>query len=167
VDLENAEYGRGQSQLLSVINLIQWGEHFSVGHSGIDAQHKKIFDLGFRVYENWRNGGGTDELHPTVEKLAALLKAHFSYEESLLAKIGYEGLNEHIAEHRRMLNDLETMREQINERLSLSKTGSKSGGSMLAADWPVLQFILGFSVGHVATSDIRYSEALADSNSPE
>ncbi len=97
-------------------------------------EFNKIFDLGISAYENWRNGAGTDELQATVEKLAALLKAHFSYEESLLAKIGYESLNEHIDEHHLMLNDLEAMREQINERLFLSKAGTKpSGGSMLAA----------------------------------
>ena len=159
--IENASFGRDQSELLSVTNLIEWGERYSVGHAEIDAQHKKIFNLGISVYENWRNGEGTDELRPTAKKLAALLKAHFSYEESLLAKIGYEGLNEHIAEHRSMLNNLKSMREQINERLSLSKQESESsGGSMLAADWPVLQFILGFTIGHVATSDMRYCKAL-------
>ena len=168
MDRENASFGRGQSELLSVTNLIEWGERYSVGHAEIDAQHKKIFNLGISVYENWRNREGTDELRPTVEKLAALLKAHFSYEESLLAKIGYEGLNEHVAEHHSMLNNLEVMIEQIDERLPLSKQKSKvSGGSMLTADWPVLQFILGFTIGHVATSDMRYSEALTKSNSPE
>lgn len=161
MDIENESFNQGQSEHISVTDIIQWGERYFIGHPEIDAQHQKIFNLGMSVYESWRSGGGTDELGSKIKKLEALLIAHFSYEESLLAKIGYAGLNEHIAEHRSMLNNLKSMREQINERLSLSKQESESsGGSMLAADWPVLQFILGFTIGHVATSDMRYCKAL-------
>jgi len=31
------------------INLIQWGDHMSVDHPGIDAQHKANFVLGLTV----------------------------------------------------------------------------------------------------------------------
>jgi hemerythrin-like metal-binding protein len=164
MDTEKASFNQGQGKHLSVADIIGWGERYFVGHSEIDAQHGKIFDLGINVYENWRNGGGTDELGSIVEKLEALLKAHFSYEESLLTKIGYEGLNEHIAEHHSMLNNLAALKEQIKGCISLSKQKSEySQGSMLAAEWPMLQFILGFTTGHVATSDMRYRKALAAS----
>ena len=160
MDFKNTSFGRTQSQLLSVINLIQWGEHYSVDHPGIDAQHKKIFDLGLNVYENWRNGGSGEELRLTVEKLAGLLEAHCYYEERLLAEIGYEDLEKHVAEHRRMLGDMGAMKEAMNEHLLRLKDGGKAGGSMLAADWPVMHFFLGFIVGHVITSDMGYCKSL-------
>lgn len=168
MDTEKASFSQGQSQHLSVIDLIVWGERYSVGHPEIDEQHKNIFNLGISVYENWLKGGRADELRLLVEKLETLLKKHFFYEERLLTKISYEGLNEHIVEHRSMLKNLDAVKEQINERVSLiEEEGKSSGGSMLAADWPVLQFILGFTVGHVATSDMRYSGAITNSNSPD
>jgi|GEM_PF-734870 len=157
--------GHAQSQLLSLANLIQWGDHFSVNHQEIDAQHKEIFDLGISVYEKWRNGEGVESLLSAMEKLTYLVKAHFLYEERLLSEIKYEDINEHIAEHRRMRKDLNATLEEMNERLLQYKDGRKpSGGSLLRADWPMMQFVLGFAVGHVGTSDMRYCKALAASN---
>jgi hemerythrin-like metal-binding protein len=152
-----ALFGRIQLQHLSVTNLIQWGDHLSVEHPGIDAQHKAIFDVGAKVYENWRGGGSVDVLRPAVDKLANLLQAHFSYEERLLAEIGYDGLKQHVAEHRSMLTDLEI----IHERFHTFKDGHESpGGSLLAPGWPIMQFILQFIIGHVTSSDMSYCRTL-------
>lgn len=154
-------YGRTQQQILSLVNIISWGEHYSVGHSGIDAQHKRIFDLGFSVYENWRDGGDIDLLHPKVEKLTGLLRTHFIYEESLLDETGYEDLNEHAAEHQSMLKEIEVMQETVKKRLFQSERGQKfRGGSLLAPDWPVMQFFMGFAIWHVTYSDMRCCEVL-------
>lgn len=147
-------------QHLSITNLIQWGEHLSVDHPGIDAQHKAIFDLGARVYEQWRAGGLVDELRPTVDKLANVLLSHFSYEERLLADIGYDGLKQHAAEHSSMMDEMEI----IHDRFHALKSGSHgAGGSLLAPGWQVMQFILGVTIGHVMTSDMSYCRTLVAS----
>ena len=155
-----ALFGRMPMQHHALNNLIQWGDHLSVEHPGIDAQHKAIFDLGTKVYETWRAGGGVDVLRPAVDKLANLLPAHFAYEERLLAEIGYDGLDQHVAEHRSMLEDLAVMRE----RFQTLKDGHESpGGSVLAPGWAIMQFVLEFTVGHVMSSDMSYCRALVAS----
>ncbi len=153
----NALFGRVQLQHLSVTNLIQWGDHLSVDHPGIDAQHKAIFDLGTRVYETWRGGAGVDALRPAVGKLASLLKAHFAYEERLLAEIGYVGLDAHAAEHRQMLEELEIMHGRFHRPNDGDAPGA---GSVQAPGWSVMQFMLGFTIGHVMSSDMSYCRAL-------
>jgi hemerythrin-like metal-binding protein len=157
----NALFGRLQLQHHSVSNLIQWGEHLSVEHPEIDAQHRAIFDLGTRVYENWRGGAKVDALRPAVDKLANLLPAHCAFEERLLADIGYEDLDQHKAEHRRMLDELAAMRERVH---AFADDHEPHGGSLLAPGWPVMQFILGFTVGHVMSSDMAYCRTLLASN---
>ena len=123
----------------------------------IDAQHKGIFDLGVKVYENWRGGGGIDVLRPAVEKLSNLMHSHFSYEERILYEIGYEDLKNHAAEHRTMRDELSIMNEQFHN----FKEGKEiRGGSLLAPGWSVMQVVLGFIVGHVANSDMSYNRAL-------
>ncbi len=160
MSLENVLFGRMQMQHLSITNLIQWGDHLSVDHPGIDAQHKVIFGLGAKVYEQWRAGGLVDELRPIVDKLANVLLAHFSYEERLLADIAYDGLKLHAAEHSRMMDEMEI----IHDRFHTLKNGSEtSGGSVLAPGWQVMQFILGVTIGHVMTSDMSYCRALVAS----
>jgi len=153
----SALFGRIQMQHLAVNNLIQWGDHLSVEDAAIDTQHKAIFDLGTSVYESWRGGGRVDVLRPAVDKLAHLLPAHFAYEERLLAEIGYEGLDQHKAEHRGMLDELAVMQG----RFHTFKNGHESpGGSLLAPGWSIMQFILAFTVGHVMSSDMSYARPL-------
>jgi hemerythrin-like metal-binding protein len=153
-------FGRIPMQHHALNDLIQWGDHLSVEHPGIDAQHKAIFELGMRVYETWRGGGGINILRPAVEKLANLLPAHFLYEERLLAEIRYDALEQHAAEHRTMLNDLAVM----HGRFQTLKDGHASpGGSVLAPGWAIMQFILEFTVGHVMSSDMSYCRALVAS----
>ena len=142
-------------------NLIQWGDHFSVGIPEIDAQHKAIFDLGTRIYEKWRAGVGVVALRPFVDKLASLLPAHFSYEERRLAEAGYVDLDQHVAEHRSMLKDFAVIRERFH---ALDDGREVRGGSLLAPGWPIMQFFLEFTVGHVMNGDMSYSQALAGSH---
>lgn len=42
------------SSNFSLPNLIHWGYNFTVDHSGIDVQYKKIFNLSFTVIKNLR-----------------------------------------------------------------------------------------------------------------
>ena len=146
---------RMQSQ--SINQLIQWGDHLSVGHPEIDAQHKEIYDFGAEIYESWRDGVRLGELRIAAENLMRLLRAHFLYEERLLAGIGYSDLKQHVAEHRSMLKELQDMRDHFD---TLSDDDDSPGGSVLSPNWTVMRFILGFSLGHVMTSDMSYCQSL-------
>jgi hemerythrin len=149
--------GRTQLPDHSINHLMQWGDHLSVGHPGIDAQHKEIYDFGAEIYESWRDGVRLGTLRVAVDTLLKLLRAHFTYEERLLAGIGYAGLKQHVAEHRAMLKELQEMREHFE---TLIDDDDSPGGSVLSPNWSVMRFILGFSLGHVMTSDMSYSQPL-------
>lgn len=147
----------GQTQDQSINHLIKWGEHLSVGHPEIDAQHKEIYDFGAEIYESWRDGVRVGELRISTERLLKLLRAHFVYEERLLAGIGYSDLKQHVAEHRSMLKELQDMRDHFE---NMGDDDDSPGGSVLSPNWSVMRFILGFSLGHVMTSDMSYSQSL-------
>lgn len=152
-----ALFGRMPFQHLSLNNLIQFGDHLLVDHPVIDAQHKEIFDLGVKVHQNWRGGEGVDVLRPAVEELSNLMHAHFSYEERVLHEIGYKDLKNHAAEHRTMRDELSLMHERFH---SYKDSKEIRSGSLMAPGWSIMEFILGFVVGHVASSDMAYNRAL-------
>jgi hemerythrin-like metal-binding protein len=155
--MSNALFGRMPFQHLSLDKMIQFGDHLFVDHPVIDAQHKAIFNLGIDVYEKWRGGGNIDVLRPAVEKLSNLMHSHFSFEERVLHEIGYDDLKNHAAEHRSMRDELSIMHERLH---NFKETKEIRGGSLLAPGWSIMQFILGFTVGHVASSDMAYNRAL-------
>jgi hemerythrin len=141
----------------SVNPLLQWGDHLSVGHPEIDAQHREIYEFGAEIYESWRHGVRVGELRLAADNLLKLLRAHFIFEERLLAGIGYRDLKQHVAEHRSMLKELKDMCEHFE---TLGDDDDSPGGSVLSPNWSVMRFILGFSIGHVMTSDMSYSQSL-------
>ena len=144
----------------SLARLIQRGDHLSVGHQEIDAQHKAIMELGMRLYEGWRGGSSVGVLRPLVAKLGKLLPAHLAYEERVLAGIDYDDLQQHAAEHAKMSADF----TDLEARFADVKDGQvPASGSLLAPGWPIMQFFLGFTLGHVGTSDMSYCRALAAS----
>ncbi len=149
--------GQTRTQDQSVNPLIQWGDHLSVGHPEIDAQHKEIYEFGAEIYESWREGVRVGELRIAADRLLKLLRAHFVFEERLLAGIGYGDLKQHVAEHRSMLKELKDMCEHFE---TLGDDDDSPGGSVLSPNWSVMRFILGFSLGHVMTSDMNYSKSL-------
>jgi hemerythrin len=149
--------GQTRTQDQPINQLIKWGDHLSVGHPEIDAQHKEIYEFGAEIYESWREGVRVGELRIAADTLLKLLRAHFVYEERLLAGIGYGDLKQHVAEHRSMLNELKGMRDHFE---TLSDDDDSPGGSVLSPNWSVMRFILGFSLGHVMTSDMNYSKSL-------
>jgi hemerythrin len=154
-------FGAHPTQHLSLANLVQWGDHLSVGHREIDAQHKAILDLGTRLYEGWRGGNHGETLQPLVAKLGKLLPAHLDFEERVLEKIGYADLAQHAAEHRKITSDFAEMEERF---FSATHGHAPANGSLLAPSWPVMQFFLAFAIGHVSTSDMSYCRALAASS---
>lgn len=160
----NESPGRAQLQHFAMNHLLQWGDHLSVDHPGIDAQHKAIFEQGTAIFENWRTGAKVHALRLAIDKLGKLLEAHFAYEERLLAEIGYGDLVLHRAEHGGMLADLRTLQDRFHD---LDGEQGAAGGSILAPGWSAMQFVLGFSVGHVSTSDMGYYRALKASRDPE
>ena len=155
--MKDALFDRVQRQNSSVNNVIQWGEHLSVEHPVIDAQHKAIFDLGSDFYENWRSGASVDLLRPAVDKLGNLMHAHFTYEERVLTNICYSGLIEHAAEHRIMLDKLQIMQDYV---YTFKLDQKVRRGSLQTPGWKIMELIFGFTVGHLMSSDMSYSLAI-------
>ena len=150
----SAPFGRVPVRNLALGNLIQFGDHLMVDHPAIDAQHKAIFQLGVGTYEDWRCGGSLDVLRPAVDKLSNLMHSHFTYEERVLDEIGYEDLKGHLVEHQTMRDELSMVHDRFH-RLARIR-----GKSSMAPGEAILQFVLGLTVGHVGTSDMRYCRAL-------
>jgi hemerythrin len=74
-----------------------WTKELSVHHEGMDEQHRRLFAL---VETLWRNSEGDDhDCGAVVEELVNYTYTHFSYEEALLAQIGYPDFRRHKKQH--------------------------------------------------------------------
>lgn len=132
----------------SLKQLMVWGDHLMVDQPQIDAQHEGIFKLAMEIADQWFKHGDLDRIKGLAEKLAKVLEGHFRYEESQLAAVGYPRLEEHRAEHQVMLEELQVIRDRLDNM-----------GHGIAQKLPgfiVNNFVLGVTVGHIGHSDMEY-----------
>lgn len=82
--------------------IFRWRDSFSTGISEIDLQHRKLFELGSRIYELAGLNDGYDhydEIMAIIGELKDYTVYHFNYEEELMRKYGFEKLDSHKIEH--------------------------------------------------------------------
>jgi hemerythrin-like metal-binding protein len=132
----------------SLKQLVTWGDHLKVDQPQIDAQHQAIFNIAMEVMDTWQSHGKIDRLKLLTEKLSNVLEGHFRYEERQLVEVGYPNLDEHKAEHKVMLDELQVIRDRLD--------GMGEGTARLAPGFTVRNFVLGVTVGHIGHSDMDY-----------
>ena len=82
--------------------MIKWKDDFSCNIAEIDHQHKKLFEIGGRIYYAASINDGYDhydEIMGIVHELVEYTVYHFKYEEDLLLKHGYSEFEAHKIEH--------------------------------------------------------------------
>ena len=133
---------------VSLKQLIAWGDHLKVDQPQIDAQHEAIFNIAVEISDTWHKHGDVDQLIALADKLHKVLDAHFRYEEGQLAEVGYPKLAQHKAEHKGMLDELQSIRDRL--------AGMGHGTVQMEPGSLLLNYILGVTVGHICHSDMEY-----------
>ena len=90
-----------------------WDRILSVGVDEIDDDHRRLLDL-FNILNHSVNEGSTPEyLAAVLEELINCTAWHFSHEERLMLKHGYEGLALHREEHRELIRGARELQKKI------------------------------------------------------
>jgi hemerythrin len=80
----------------------EWKDRYSLNVGEVDRQHKKLFELGGRIYDLSRQSGDNDyydEIVRLLEELLDYTEYHFKFEESLMTEYKFPFLKEHAKEH--------------------------------------------------------------------
>ncbi len=90
-----------------------WNEGLSVGIERIDDDHKKIINVLEQVINAIENDCSIEQIENTFSDLENYVVQHFSYEESFMAQIGYEHLEEHKKSHQKFIRKIASLKEQL------------------------------------------------------
>ena len=88
--------------------LIEDGDYQIVGIPEIDAIHAE-----FAVLINRLAGADLGEFTSLFQELLAHTRAHFATEEELMRSTNFPGRREHVAEHGRVLGEMERFGERL------------------------------------------------------
>ena len=83
-------------------------QRYVLGHALMDQTHREFVDLVNRLAEV-----RGDDFAALYAELVAHTRAHFDAEEALMVQSGFPAINEHRADHARVLGDLDRFGERL------------------------------------------------------
>jgi len=120
-----------------------WSDTYSVGAPGIDAQHKKLFDLINSLHEAMSQGKGKEALGKILDGLMDYTRVHFSDEEKMLEKVNYPDLAIQKAQHAAFV-------QKISELQKDYKSGK------ITMTLPTMEFLKDWLLNHILKVDKKY-----------
>ncbi|MBL0161229.1 MAG: hemerythrin family protein [Bryobacterales bacterium] len=127
---------------------VNWKEEFSVRVPEIDMQHRRLLDIINKLHEAMHMGGKPEALKTVSDELVSYTRYHFGYEEQMLARAGYRGLEEHKRKHRAMVAQVEGFAAEI--------TSGKASVSI-----KLMAFLKDWLSRHIMETDQQYATYLA------
>ncbi len=124
-----------------------WKNDYSIGIDVIDKQHRHLLEIGSRIMILADAKDGFDHYDEIIEVLQELKEYsvyHFSFEEELMQKFGYEHYDAHKFEHFFVIKKIQKFeQEDLDEKQS--ETILKLAG-----------FISDWIANHILREDMKY-----------
>jgi hemerythrin len=130
--------------------LFQWQDHYCVGNSTVDAQHRQLFALLERLQQALYPDDSRSLIAETLEKLLGATRQHFQDEEAIMARAQYPRLDEHKITHRKLIDELLQLRKEFLD-----------GGSVHTIE--LLVFLKDWLTRHILEEDRLVGVYIADS----
>jgi hemerythrin len=90
---------------------IQWDNSLNTGHPVVDSQHQELFRRICILIDACREGEPRESVETTLIFIANYVIEHFATEEKLLLEYNFPDAEEHMAEHREFMNQVDRLRK--------------------------------------------------------
>ncbi len=127
--------------------LFRWDDSYSVGIKEVDRQHRILIDMLNELYQEVKNGSDMQLLGRIYQGLIDYTVSHFSYEESLMERHGYEDLAAHKTKHKKLIDQVLDLQRRVN------------ANDEKVVD-ELLEFLNDWLAGHIRGTDKQYGVAL-------
>lgn len=91
---------------------ISWDDKYRVGVEKFDAQHINFFKILDRLTQDAAKG--EDAVRASVDGLLLYVTEHFHDEESLMLECKYQGYEEHLREHEKLLQKTQRIYSEMD-----------------------------------------------------
>jgi methyl-accepting chemotaxis protein len=146
IDTSNAE-----DRLKNKQELIKWGPEFQLGIESIDLQHKRLVSLINQVYAEFGAANNQKTIKKILDELVDYTAYHFGHEETIFSKISYKDTPEHIAQHRKFVDQVVSFKKEFD-----------AGSVGLSFD--LINFLKNWLLNHILKTDKKYVVAFKDKN---
>lgn len=126
-----------------------WNESLHcIGIAAIDDQHREIIERVNRISDAVDRGTRHDAVQEMMDDLILFACEHFALEERLMTEYGFPDLEDHIAEHLGLVQQLNNLRNAL-------RTPNPTKAALVSA------FITDWAELHILQSDKEFADFLA------
>lgn len=127
---------------------IVWDNILSIGIDEIDDDHRRLVNIFNILNHSVTEGAAPDYLEAVLEELVSCTVWHFRHEERLMLMYGYEGIEEHKAEHQELIKTAKELQQKILQ-----------AGKLVADE--DLEFLERWLTEHILSTDMKLGSYLA------
>lgn len=127
----------------------KWSPDYSVNIKTIDDQHQELVNILNRLFVAVSKREGDRAIAGILDALVSYTQTHFALEERLMRQAKYKDLEPHIAEHRKLLAEL----DQLAKKHMLEEK---------PIYFEMLTFLKTWLKEHIQGVDTKYSAALQE-----
>lgn len=120
-----------------------------IGIDEIDDDHSKLINLFNILNHSVTEGAATDYIEAVLEELINCTVWHFSHEQRLMLKYGYDAYEEHKADHQDLIDSVKELQQKFLKTGKLDETEH-------------LEFLERWLTEHILVDDIRLGSYLID-----
>lgn len=129
--------------------MLKWRENFSCNIEEIDNQHKKLFEIGTRLYTLATLNDEYDhfdEIMEILDELRDYTIYHFQFEEKLMSTYTYASYDIHKIEHDFFVKKLQRLEKKDFE------------GQQQQSVIDIITFVADWVSGHILKTDMLYKD---------
>jgi hemerythrin len=130
---------------------IVWDDTLSVAVYEIDEDHRKLVKILNTLNHSVAEGGSPDCQAAILDELIKYTVLHFSNEEHLMQMYGYEEIEDHKAEHRKLI-------KLFNRTMKLQQEILQENIPVLDED---IEFLERWLTEHILTADMKLGSYLS------
>lgn len=125
----------------------KWQPEYSVNIKTIDSQHQELVNILNRLFVAVSRREGDKAVAGILDALTSYTETHFALEERLMRQAKYKDLEPHIAEHKKLLEQL----DQLAKKFMVDEK---------PIYFEMLSFLKNWLKGHIVGVDRKYSATL-------
>lgn len=127
---------------------LKWSPTYETGVADIDQDHRRLFALADAIYEGVAQRDATLTAQQ-VQGFIEACKTHFAWEEDVLARAGFPGLEGHKVYHTSLLAKADELRRSCDVETDLDKAHD------------CYEEVVAFLIDDVLRGDIEFNSYLA------
>ena len=121
----------------------------TIGVDEIDDDHKKLVNIFNILNHSLTEGATTDYVEAVLEELINCTVWHFSHEERLMLKYGYDRFEDHKAEHKDLIESARELQQKFIQTGKLDENED-------------LEFLERWLTEHILVADLRLGSYLIE-----